>query len=269
MIIYKAGFSVSRLKYIKKIYFDKTLIFCKYLITETIISEFWQPVRYVRLCTMSWATPTLQSGDCFDLHFLVRGWFMLEYRLVLEREIHVAGGRFMFEGEEVHVGGGDCKRESPDFESSGWHLWVCNKQSRLERDLRGKLLWTSKQDTNKLNFTIYFFLFLKCLGRKFIHSKIFSLTKYRDIVIKIIFTTHYACRNAHLKLTLVTGIIKGFINASNNQFVNRILRWYTLPALTVKSVWTPYVYYTMLYTMPCYTAFMRIYWAHFLEKWGN
>ena len=269
MIIYKAGFSVSRLKYIKKIYIDKTLIFCKYLITETIISEFWQPVRYVRLCTMSWATPTLQSGDCFDLHFLVRGWFMLEYRLVLEREIHVAGGRFMFEGEEVHVGGGDCKRESPDFESSGWHLWVCNKQPRLERDLRGKLLWASKQDTNKLNFTIYFFLFLKCLGRKFIHSKIFSLTKYRDIVIKIIFTTHYACRNAHLKLTLVTGIIKGFINASNNQFVNRILRWYALPALTVKSVWTPYGYYTTLYTMPCYTAFMRIYWPHFLEKWGN
>ena len=88
---------------------------------------------------------------------------MLEYRLVLEREIHVAGGRFMFEGGEVHVGGGerfmleggrgsclrgerfmleggDCKRESPDFGSSGWHLWVCNKQPRLERDLRGKLL---------------------------------------------------------------------------------------------------------------------------------
>ena len=38
--IYKAGFSVSRLKYIKKIYIDKTLIFCKYFITETIISEF-------------------------------------------------------------------------------------------------------------------------------------------------------------------------------------------------------------------------------------
>ena len=104
---------------------------------------------------------------------------MLEYGLVLEREIHVAGGRFMFEegevhvgggerfmfeggevhvgggrgevhvgggerfmleGGEVHVGGGDCKRESPDFGSSGWHLWVCNKQPRLERDLRGKLL---------------------------------------------------------------------------------------------------------------------------------
>ena len=52
---------------------------------------------------------------------------MLEYGLVLEREIHVAGGRFMFEGErfmfeggEVHVGGGgDCKRESPDFGSLG------------------------------------------------------------------------------------------------------------------------------------------------------
>ena len=32
---------------------------------------------------------------------------MLEYRLVLEREIHAAGGRFMFEGGEVHVGGGE------------------------------------------------------------------------------------------------------------------------------------------------------------------
>ena len=32
---------------------------------------------------------------------------MLEYRLVLEREIHVAGGRFMFDGGEVHVGGGE------------------------------------------------------------------------------------------------------------------------------------------------------------------
>ena len=51
---------------------------------------------------------------------------------------------------------------------------------------------------------------------------------------------------------------QGIINFSYNQFVNRIL--------TVKSGWTPYVYYTMLYTMPCYTAFMRIYWAHFLEK---
>ena len=97
---------------------------------------------------------------------------------MLEREIHAAGGRFMFEGGEVHVGGGerfmleggrgsclrgerfmleggrgsflrgerfmleggDCKRESPDFGSSGWHLWVCNKRPRLERDLRGKLL---------------------------------------------------------------------------------------------------------------------------------
>ena len=74
-----------------------------------------------------------------------------------ERFMLGGGERFMFEGGEVHVGGGrgevhvgggerfmleggDCKRESPDFGSSGWHLWVCNKQPRLERDLRGKLL---------------------------------------------------------------------------------------------------------------------------------
>ena len=71
-------------------------------------------------------------------------------------EVHVGGGRgscwrgerFMLEGgrgscwrgERFMLEGGDCKRESPDFGSSGWHLWVCNKQPRLERDLRGKLL---------------------------------------------------------------------------------------------------------------------------------
>ena len=37
---------------------------------------------------------------------------MLEYGLVLEREIHVAGGGFMFEGGEVHVGGGETAKES-------------------------------------------------------------------------------------------------------------------------------------------------------------
>ena len=87
---------------------------------------------------------------------------------MLEREIHVAGGRFMFEGGEVHVGGG----ERVMFEGGEVHVGGGGQE----------------------------------------------------------------CRNAHLKLTLVTGIIKGFINASNNQFVNRILRWYALPALTVKSV---------------------------------
>lgn len=42
--------------------------------------------------------------------------------------------------EFILEGGGDRKRESPDFGCSGWHLWVCNKQPRLEWDLRGKLL---------------------------------------------------------------------------------------------------------------------------------
>ena len=61
------------------------------------------------------------------------------------------------------------------------------------------------------------------------------------------------------------------IHLSNNQFINRILWGFALPALTVKSGWTPYVYYTTPYTVPCYTALnlLQIYWAHFLEKWGN
>ena len=31
---------------------------------------------------------------------------------------------------------------------------------------------------------------------------------------------------------------------------------------TLKSGWTPYVYYTTLYSIPRYTIFTRIYWAH-------
>ena len=38
---------------------------------------------------------------------------------------------------------------------------------------------------------------------------------------------------------------------------------------TSKSGWTPYVYYTTLYSTPRYTIFRRIYWAQeLLEKWG-
>ena len=51
-----------------------------------------------------------------------------------------AGRGSCLRGERFMLEGGDCKRESPDFGSSGWHLWVCNKQPRLEWDLRGKLL---------------------------------------------------------------------------------------------------------------------------------
>ena len=39
---------------------------------------------------------------------------------------------------------------------------------------------------------------------------------------------------------------------------------------TSKSGWTPYVYYTTLYSTPRHTIFRRIYWAReLLEKWGN
>ena len=42
--------------------------------------------------------------------------------------------------------------------------------------------------------------------------------------------------------------------------------------VTSKSGWTPYVYYTTLYSIPRYSTYfnMRIYWARELsEKWGN
>ena len=39
---------------------------------------------------------------------------------------------------------------------------------------------------------------------------------------------------------------------------------------TSKSGWTPYVYYTTLYSTPGYYYIRRIYWGReLLEKWGN
>ena len=38
---------------------------------------------------------------------------------------------------------------------------------------------------------------------------------------------------------------------------------------SLKSGWTPYVYYTTPYSVPRYTVFMRIYWVHFLAEWEN
>ena len=32
---------------------------------------------------------------------------------------------------------------------------------------------------------------------------------------------------------------------------------------TIKSGWTPNIYYATLYSIPCYTTFMQVYWAHF------
>ena len=50
----------------------------------------------------------------------------------------------------------------------------------------------------------------KCLLRSLIHSKISNLAKYRGSSRKI-FTAHYACRNATVNLTPVTGTTNGFI----------------------------------------------------------
>ena len=55
----------------------------------------------------------------------------------------------------------------------------------------------------------------KCLLRNFVHSKIFNVTKYREVPVKY-FTAHYACRNADLNLTLVTGTTNAF---KLNQFI--------------------------------------------------
>ena len=53
-------------------------------------------------------------------------------------------------------------------------------------------------------------IWCKSLRSNFLDSKIFNLTKYRDVVVEK-FTSHYACRNANLNLTLVTGTTNGFL----------------------------------------------------------
>ena len=53
-------------------------------------------------------------------------------------------------------------------------------------------------------------IWCKTLRSIFFHSKIFNLTKYRDVLVKK-FTAHYACRNANLNLTPVTGTTNGFL----------------------------------------------------------
>ena len=54
-------------------------------------------------------------------------------------------------------------------------------------------------------------IWCKSLRRNFFHSKIFNLTKYRDVLVEK-FTPHYARRNANLNLTLVyTGTTKGIL----------------------------------------------------------
>ena len=53
-------------------------------------------------------------------------------------------------------------------------------------------------------------IWCKSLRSNFLDSKIFNLTKYRDVVVEK-FSSHYASRNANLNLTLVTGTTNGFL----------------------------------------------------------
>ena len=56
-------------------------------------------------------------------------------------------------------------------------------------------------------------MFLKSLNGEnyFIHSKIFNLTKYREVLVKDIFTAHCACKKSGLNLILVARTTNGFI----------------------------------------------------------
>ena len=111
MIIYKAGFSVSWPKHIKKVL---TRHFCKYFITETII------LRIMTTCTSCKTLYNVLShthitiGGLRRFTFLSRGMIYVggrrglywrgKFMLEGERKFMLVGERFMLEGR-VHLEG--------------------------------------------------------------------------------------------------------------------------------------------------------------------
>ena len=65
-------------------------------------------------------------------------------------------------------------------------------------------LWIHMRSSYEISTRSFPWIWCKCLQSSFIHSKIFNLTKYREVLLEI-FTAHYSCMNADLNLTLVTG----------------------------------------------------------------
>ena len=63
----------------------------------------------------------------------------------------------------------------------------------------------SRESTREpvMNYQLSFPEFDVSVFKAIFHSKIFNLTKYREVLVEI-FTARYACRNADLNLTLVT-----------------------------------------------------------------
>ena len=72
----------------------------------------------------------------------------------------------------------------------------------------------------------------ECLRSNFIHSKIFSLIKYREVLVEI-FTAHYKCRNADLNLTLVTGTTNRFIFQIIDSLIESWPAWTVTETLSI------------------------------------
>ena len=70
--------------------------------------------------------------------------------------------------------------------------------------------WIHTRGSYEISTSSIFLKLMKCLLRSLIHSKISNLTKIQRSSRKI-FTAHYACRNAALNLTPLTGTTNGFI----------------------------------------------------------
>ena len=103
MIIYKAGFSVSWPKHIKKVL---TRHFCKYFITETIILRIMTTRTSCKTLYNVLSQTHITIGGLRRFTFLSRGMVYVGGGFILEREVHVGGGGKVYVGGgEVHVGG--------------------------------------------------------------------------------------------------------------------------------------------------------------------
>ena len=104
MRIYKAGFSVSRPKHIKKILIRH---FCKYFITETIILRIMTTCNSCKTLYNVLSHTHITIGELRRFTFLSRGMvYVGGGGVILEREVHAGGGGKVYVGGgEVHVGG--------------------------------------------------------------------------------------------------------------------------------------------------------------------
>ena len=111
----------------------------------------------------------------------------------------------------------------------GWQLW--NSDSSLHSCMRNEP-WIHTRFSYEISTSSVSLNLMQFLLRILIHSMIFNLTRYRQVLVNYSLLI-YACSNSDLNLTLVTGTTNGFIFQITNSLTES---WgYAWPVLTVRS----------------------------------